>query len=140
MKRKFISFISLLAAVILCVCCMVSCGGKVKAIVLDNYEDLVAIKIVETDGKATLYDAMKELKKEDKIFFEADATGMITKIGEVENGTNSYWMLYTTDEEFSNAEWGTCTYAGQELKSAILGAAGLSVKADEIYVWQYQTF
>ena len=141
MKRKFVSFISLLVTIVLSVCCMVSCGSdNVKATVLDSYDDLVAIKIDETDGKATLNDVMENLQKADKIAYQTDATGMITAIGGVENGANSYWMLYTTDAEFSNAEWGTCSYAGKDLQSAILGAASLVVKAGEIYVWSYQTF
>ena len=136
-----VSFISFLALLVLSVCCMESCGSdQVKATVVDHYDNLLAIKIDETDGKATLQDAMKNLQKADKIAYQTDATGMITAIGGVENSANSYWMLYTTDAEFSNAEWGTCSYAGKELQSAILGAASLVVKAGEIYVWSYQTF
>lgn len=141
MKRKMISLISFLALLVLSVCCMASCGSdQVKATVVDHYDNLLAIKIDETDGKATLQDAMKNLQKADKIAYQTDATGMITAIGGVENSANSYWMLYTTDAEFSNAEWGTCSYAGKDLQSAILGAASLVVKAGEIYVWSYQTF
>ncbi|MBQ2701746.1 MAG: DUF4430 domain-containing protein [Clostridia bacterium] len=141
MKRKMISLISFLALLVLSICYMTSCGSdQVKATVLDHYENLLAIKIDETDGKATLQDAMENLREADKIAYQTDATGMITAIGGVENGVNSYWMLYTTDSEFSNAEWGTCAYAGKDLQSAILGAASLVVKTGEIYVWSYQTF
>ena len=52
----------------------------------------------------------------------------------------SYWMLYTSDSENANQEWGTFEYEDSIYGSATLGADALIVKEDCIYIWAYQTF
>lgn len=141
MKRKIISFISLLATAIFCAVCMISCGSDaVKASVTESSEKLLVIQVEESDGKATLKDAMEKLKEDGKIAYEADATGMVISIGETANTTSSFWMLYTSDEDNANTEWGTYTYGEKELGSAVLGASLLVVEKDATYIWVYQTF
>ena len=140
MKRKLHFFVSILATVILCVFCLTSCGGsdKVKANVTESTENLLVLTVQETDGQATLLNAMEALQTQGKISFEI-SSGMIVKIGEVSNTASSYWMLYTSDEEMANTAWGIYEYEGKALGSAILGADALPVKEDAIYIWVYET-
>jgi Ca2+-transporting ATPase len=53
---------------------------------------------------------------------------------------SSCWMLFTSDAEMANTEWGTVEYEGETLGSAILGAESLVVEKGEIYLWVYQSF
>ena len=120
----------------------VSCQNKeksVKATVEVVNETTVVISVEECSGGATLLDAMESLKKAEELDFSLSA-GMVTEIGGKENGANSYWMLYTSDADFSNTAWGTVDYEGQTLGSAILGAEALKVSAGKIYLWSYQSF
>lgn len=144
-KRKTVSFISLLFSAILCLfafACQPS-NGQAKTVisVAAKEEKLVALYCEETDGGDMLINAMDDLKAADKLQFEI-VGGMVTSIGGVANAADysACWMLYTTDAELSNAEWGTVEYDGKTLGSAIVGAEGLPVKAGEYYVWSYQTF
>ena len=141
MKRKIVSFISILATVILCAFCLSSCGGSdaVKAKVVESNQTLLVIEIEDTDGKATLRNAMDALKKEKEISFEADSTGMIISINGQANGGNSYWMLYTSDKETSDPNF-TYTYGDRTFDFALLGAQTLIVAKGATYVWTYQTF
>ena len=49
-------------------------------------------------------------------------------------------MLYTSDAEMSNAEWGTIDYDGKTYASAILGAESLEVSAGNYYILSYVIF
>jgi hypothetical protein len=49
-------------------------------------------------------------------------------------------MLYTSDAENSNSAWGTVEYDGKEYGSAVSGAETLKIKADQLYIWVYQSF
>lgn len=66
--------------------------------------------------------------------------GMIVALNGKANTTNSYWMLYTSDSEHANSEWGTAEYNGNVYGSATLGATELPIKDGCIYIWVYQTF
>lgn len=150
MTRKLISFVSLLATVLSCAFCMSACDFfgqssdseklKVTATVDDSREDVLAIQVEEISSmSASLMQVMYALQEEGKITFEVQ-DGMVTKIGDLAQATNSYWMLYTSDEEMSNTEWGTYTYDGEILGSSALGADALTAVAGETYIWVYQTF
>ena len=65
---------------------------------------------------------------------------MITSLNGKANTANSFWMLYTTDGEMANSEWGTIAFEGLVLGSAVLGAEALTVAVGEYYVWSYQSF
>lgn len=143
MMRKLISFVSLLATALLCAFCMISCKQtdgslQVKATV-ESKEDVLAIRVEELGESASLMQVMYTLQEEGKITFEVQ-DGMVTKIGDLAQATNAYWMLYTSDEEMSNTEGGTYTYNGEVLGSSALGADNLTAVAGETYVWVYQTF
>ena len=137
MKRKIISFITLICTVIVTACCLVAC--KKEPVKLDgDYVVITATK--EAEGK-TLLAFMEELKAEDKISFEI-SNGMVTSInGKANAGDYSAcWMLYTSDSENANDAWGIVIYEDKQYGSAMLGAETLVVKEGETYIWWYQSF
>lgn len=109
-----------------------SCGEKKEV-------KPVAIVCESAEEGDTLLTLMDKLVEDGSLKYEM-SDGMILSINGTANGTNSYWMLYTSDEENSNADWGTYRYEGQTLGSATLGASELPVAAGEVYVWVYQSF
>lgn len=143
MKRKIYAFFTLLLTVVMSVCMFVACDkeGSAKAEIVSKSDTMVVIKINETEGFATLLDAMTYLKNEGELTFELTG-GMVSSIEGKENPTDwsACWMLYTSDSEMSNTEWGTITYEGSTYGSAILGAESLTVSVGQYYVWSYDTF
>ena len=101
------------------------------------------ITVENATDNQTLLSYMEALQEDGVLTFEIQSdmvTKMVTKINGVANFANSYWILYTTDTENSNTDWGTFAYNGQVLGSAALGAESLVVKNGETYVWSYETF
>ena len=136
MKKLLIILVAFCA---ITACCFTACGDK-EPIKAD--ENTVIITATDTafdfDGK-TLKDYMDYLQGNGKFTYSIN-NGMITAINGKSNTANSYWMLYTSDEENSNDAWGTFEYEGAIYGSATLGADALTVKEGCIYVWAYQTF
>ncbi len=142
MKRKFYSLITLFFTALLSVCMIVACDkGSAKAEVVSKSDTMVVIKVNETEGFATLLDAMTYLKGEGALTFEL-TNGMVSSIEGKANPADwsACWMLYTSDAEMSNTEWGTITYEGNTYGSAILGAESLQVSVGQYYVWSYDVF
>lgn len=142
MKRKMYALFTLLLTVIMSVCMLVACDkGHAKAEIVSKSDTMVVIKVNETEGFATLLDAMNYLNDEGELTFEI-VGGMISSIEGKANPADfsSCWMLFTSDEEMSNVEWGTTTYNGDTYASAILGAESLTVSAGEYYLLEYVTF
>jgi hypothetical protein len=84
---------------------------------------------------------MTYLKAEGELAFEI-TSGMVSSIEGKANPADwsACWMLYTSDTETSNTEWGTITYDGNTYGSAILGAESLTVSVGAYYIWSYDTF
>ncbi len=101
--------------------------------------DFVVITAENVEENTTLLDYMNALQEKDELSFTIE-NGMIISIGDKANTTNSYWMLYTSDEAFSNAAWGTVEYQETTYNSASVGAEELFVKEAETYIWVYTTF
>ncbi|MBO5240932.1 MAG: hypothetical protein J6B56_05910 [Clostridia bacterium] len=142
MKRKFISLVTLLATVLLSVFCFVACGGGTAAAeVVETTDTLVAIRVNETDGAATLYDVMEDLQEANALQFELSGN-MLKGLNGKENPADfSFcWILYTSDSEMGNSEWGTYEWNGETLASAILGGDALIVSEGETYLWVYTSF
>lgn len=135
--KKFISAIIALVAVFVC-CFAVACkSNPVKA---DENTVFITASDSSFDFKEkTLEDYMKWLQSDGKLTFEI-SDGMVTSINGKSNTTNSYWMLYTDDEQNANNEWGTFEHEGKTYGSAVSGAADLKVKENCVYIWAYQTF
>ena len=143
MKRKLASLLTLMLTLLLFVGCFASCitVGKANAVVVETTQTLVVICVNETDENATLFDVMENLQKENALQFELAGT-MLKSLNGVENAADfsSCWMLYTSDAEMSNTEWGTYDYGKVSCSSAVLGGDALIVSAGEYYVWVYTTF
>ncbi len=150
MKRKLLSMF-------LIVCCMgasacsfpfgydkvsVSFTEEVKMATVEfATEDMVAIRVLEVEADNTLLNLMVQLKSEGAIDFTLD-NGMITSVNGKANPVDfsRCWMLYTSDDEMANTEWGELEYKGEKLGSAVVGADFLPAVEGEVYVWYYQAF
>ena len=143
MKRKIYLFFTLLLTVATAVCMLVACDkqGSAKAEILSKTDTMVVIKVNETEGFATLLDAMNYLQDEGKLTFEFSG-GMVVSVEGKTNASDwsACWMLYTSDKEMSNTEWGVVEYDGKSYASAILGAESLTVAVGEYYILSYVSF
>ena len=112
-----------------------------KAEVEKTTDTMVAIRVLKTEGEETLMSVMEALQEEGAMRFIVQA-GMVTSINGKANPVDfsSCWMLYTSDAELSNSEWGELDYNDEKLGSAVVGADVLPVAEGEIYVWFYQSF
>ena len=139
MKRKIIVILSFLFRFVFCGCN--PSGLSHAKYSVESTENVVVITVEEVKDAKFLMDIMEQAKADEKLAFEV-SNGMITSInGKVNPADWSYcWMLYTSDAELSNNEWGSVEYAGQTLGSAVLGAESLPVAAGEVYVWVYTKF
>ena len=144
MKRKINVIFTVLFTLIVSVCMLVGCQkeeGKAKATVLEKTEKMVVIQVDEVEGETTLLSVMRNLQAEGELSFSI-AGGMLTELNGIANDAdyNPCWMLYTSDSELSNQEWGTVEYDGQVFGSAIIGVETLTVLSGEYYIWSYQSF
>lgn len=136
--KKFLTLLATFCAIIAC-CFVAACGEKTPIKADENTVIITASdSSFDFDGK-TLKNYMDYLQ-DNKQFTYSINNGMITTINGKSNTTNSYWMLYTSDSENANQQWGTFEYEGTIYGSAILGADVLIVKEGCIYIWAYQTF
>ncbi|MBO7297704.1 MAG: DUF4430 domain-containing protein [Clostridia bacterium] len=137
MKRKRISFLSLICVSLFTIAIFVGC--KKEPVTLDG--DFIVITADEGAEGKTLLTYMQELKEQEKLSFEL-ANGMVTSINGKANAADfsSCWMLYTSDSENANEAWGVVEYEEKSYGSATLGAESLIVKTGEIYIWWYQSF
>ena len=104
--------------------------------------DEIVIKVdnaYKMEAEDTLEDYMDYLEDKGKLDYEEE-DGMIISINGKANTLNSYWMIYTSDENYSNSQWGTYEFKGKTLGSATLGATALPLNKDATYVLVYQTF
>lgn len=119
--------------------CVIAAVFGVCFIACNKNPDPVAITVSEATDGETLLEYMNGLEEDGTLKFTVN-DGMVTSINGVSNTTNSYWMLYTSDSDNANTEWGTYEYNGQTLGSATLGAESLTVVNGCVYVWVYTTF
>ena len=107
MKRKMYALFTLLLTVVMSVCMLAACDkeGSAKAEIVSKTDTMVVIKVNETEGFATLLDAMFYLQEEGELTFELTG-GMVSSIEGKANPADwsACWMLYTSDAEMSNTE------------------------------------
>ena len=147
MKRKINYLVSLLACLMVSVCMFTGCSlfskvfAPADAVVVETTETCVVIKVEKAQENQTLLDVMKSLQEAEKISYTLSGT-MVNGINGKENPADfsSCWMLYTSDAEMANTDWGTYTYNDAVYGSAILGADALLVVDGGYYVWVYTTF
>ncbi len=134
MKKFFGIFTAALAMFALVVCA----GCAPKGQVTEGENTVVIEASAEDDGK-TLLAVMEGLQEAGELTFTI-SDGMVTSINGTSQTTSSYWMLYTSDAENANEQWGTFEYEGETLGSAIYGAGELTVKEGCIYLWAFESF
>ena len=146
MKRKFLSFVSLVATLIVSLCTIVACKpadkANLKASVVSSTETVVLIKVDEVSSETDkLIDAMAILKESGALDYIVSG-GMIQSINGKENKADwsACWMLYTSDSEMGNTEWGTYEYDNVSYASAISGAESLLLTEGAFYLWVYTSF
>lgn len=148
MKRKIISFFTLLLALV-CMFCASACvkngnsapEGAIEASVVKTEESLVVIKVERAEENVTLVQVMNYLQDKNEMTFTIGVDGMVSGVNGKANDTTDwqpFWYLYTSDAEMSNAEWGTVEYEGNTYGSSTLGAEALTVLGGEYYIWQYK--
>lgn len=135
MKKRFLV---ILLVVVLCVS-LTACFDKKPVQVDENSVIITAIDSKYSVDNKTLKEYMDVLQSANELTYEIK-DGMIVALNGKANTTNSYWMLYTSDTEHANSEWGTAEYDGNVYGSATLGATELLIKDGYIYIWVYQTF
>jgi hypothetical protein len=137
--------LSCLLVALLLACSMLLVGCQKEPMVIKDSDTYIVIKTtqktLEGNPDMLLIDYMNELAQEGELACTIK-DGMITSINGIENPADfsSCWMLYTSDTENANSAWGTVEYEGVEYGSAISGAEMLKLKADQLYIWVFQSF
>ena len=136
MKKKVVSLVSLISAVLALFSLAALAGCHTSSVTADV--DVVIQASAEHSGK-TLLAVMEELQTAGELSFTV-SDGMIVELNGTKQTASSYWMLYTSDEESANEQWGTFEYEGEVLGSAVSGAGELAVKEGCLYIWAFESF
>lgn len=145
--KKLMAFVLTLVCTLMFAACDLSLltglfgTGKSVAEVAKT-ENMVVITVNEAEDGVTLLSVMESLQAEGKLTYTYGVDGMVTAIEGKENAADwsACWMLYTSDAELANTDWGTVEYNGETCGSAIVGAGALEVIEGGIYIWSYQSF
>ena len=136
MKKKVVSLVSLISAVLALFSLAALAGCHTSSVTADV--DVVIRATAEQDGM-TLLAVMEELQTAGELSFTV-SDGMVVELNGTKQTASSYWMLYTSDEESANEQWGTFEYEGEVLGSAVSGAGELTVKEGCLYIWAFESF
>ncbi len=121
--------------------CLSGCKSTIKqqkdtAVVFEASNSVMKIT---TD--TTLKQYLDALSKKEEFSYEADNTGFVTSVNGKAGGLNEYWLIYTSDTNNSNTDWGTFTCDdGTVLASATLGIESLVVVEGELYAFVLSSF
>ena len=137
MKKKVVSLVSLVSAVLALFSLVALAGCKKSPVTAD--ENTVVIRATAEQDGMTLLAVMEELQTAGELSFTV-SDGMIVELNGTKQTASSYWMLYTSDEESANEQWGTFEYEGEVLGSAVSGAQSLIVKEGCLYIWAFENF
>ena len=137
MKKKVVSFVSLISAALALFSLVALAGCKKSPVTAD--ENTVVIQASAEHGGKTLLSVMEELQEAGELSFTV-SDGMVVELNGTKQTPSSYWMLYTSDEESANEQWGTFEYEGEVLGSAVSGAGELIVKEGCLYIWAFENF
>ena len=137
--KKILSLILL----VVCAClCFVGCNdisNTADTVAKDGDYVLINVESIP-ESVVTLSDYMNSIKGGNEISAFIIENGMLTSINGKKSQGSLYWMLYTSDAEYSNTAWGSVTVDGVTYYSATLGAEELPVKGGCTYVWYAQQF
>ena len=133
MKKLAVLFAFLLVtSVFLC-----ACSAKSVTVITEN-DEIVVLNFDSGFGGETLLAAMNDAQENEQLTFTVE-NGMVTSINGIKQTDNTYWMLYTDDEEFSNTVWET-SYQEKTYASATKGVSELIVKDGKTYIWVFTKF
>ncbi len=145
--KKLMALLLTLVCTLMLTCCDFSflsdlMGSGKSAAEVEKTENMVVITVNEVEEGVTLLAVMENLQAAGKLSYTYGVSGMVTSIEGKENAADwsACWMLYTSDAELANDDWGTVEYNGETYGSAIVGASALEVIEDGVYIWSYQTF
>ena len=146
MKKLMALVLALICALMFAACdlsLLMGLLGTGKSVAeVEKTEHMVVITVKEAEDGVTLLSVMENLQMEGKLTYTCGADGMVTAIEGKENAADwsACWMLYTSDAELANTDWGTVEYNGETYGSAIVGAGALEVIEGGIYIWSYHSF
>ena len=144
-KNPSEKILSCLLALVLLFTTVMLTGCQNESLVIKDSDTYIVIKTtaeaIGDNQDMLLIDYMEQLKQKGELEF-AVKDGMITSINGIDNPADysSCWMLFTSDEENSNAAWGTAEYEGKQYGSALSGAETLKIKPDQLYIWVFKSF
>ncbi len=115
-----------------------ACQSKVDDGIVEDVVITVSAEEYSVQGK-TLKDYMDYLVGEGKLTYLMDGS-LLSTVNGTSNTANSYWMIYTDDEENSDTTWGTIEKNGKVYASATSGITSLPIKDGCTYILTYQTF
>lgn len=133
MKKKVVSLVSLVLAAL----ALLALAGCHKSPVTADV-DVVIRATAEQDGM-TLLSVMEELQAAGELTFTV-SDGMVVELNGTKQTPSNYWILYTSDKENANEQWGTFEYEGEVLGFAVLGVGELAVKEGCLYIWAFENF
>lgn len=133
MKRKFVSLVSLVLAAL----ALLALAGCHTSSVTADVD--VAIEVSAEQDGMTLLSVMEELQAAGELTFTV-SDGMVVELNGTKQTPSNYWILYTSDKENANEQWGTFEYEGEVLGSAVSGAGELIVKEGCLYIWAFENF
>ncbi len=146
MQRKITCFSTLFLSLFFSAICLFACGkggGETKATLVEETENIVAIRVdeVEKDTTSYVYNAMTYLEEKGELSFVIDEGMVISINGKENDGWNAGWILYASDiaEGYVYTDY-PYEYNGQALYSCAFGAERMPVKAGCLYVWVYTVF
>ncbi len=138
LMKKLLTILTSVLAVFVC-CFVAACGDKAPIKADENTVIITATDSSYDFNNKTLKEFMDYLQDNQEFTYSVN-NGMVTTINGKSNTLNSFWMLYTSDSQNANQDWGTFEYEDSVYGSAISGAEELIVKEGCIYIWAYQTF
>ena len=109
----------------------------------DSVVIVASSDIMEITSGTTLLDYMEALESKDKLTYETTESSygaFVTSINDKTAGLTESWMIYTSDKDNSNSEWGTVTYKEVVYNSASTGASSLIIIEGETYIFALQSF
>lgn len=121
--------------------CATSCDYS--GVIITDTEIVVIVdkSIIDNYNVSTLKDYLNVLVEKKSIDYVAE-NGMIITVNQITaNASNAeYWLIYTSNEKYSNSAWGTYNYNGHDYGSAILGFEELPIYANDVIILAVSKF
>ena len=136
MKKKVVSLVSLVSAVLTLFSLVALAGCKKSP--SRQMKTPSSSKRRRNTAARRCFPSWKSCKRRANELYRLGR--MIVELNGTEQTASSYWMLYTSDKENANEQWGTFEYEGEVLGSAVSGAGELTVKEGCLYIWAFESF